>query len=170
MRLANIYIEHPTLSLDQCFSYRYTQEELQPGMRVWVPFAHQRLVGFVDSLSEISEEEAARLPYQIREVLESVRQSVERPKEFLRENKEVIDRYLAFKASAEYRGSPLAGMLELAREFNSASGYYDVFIPAMKELSPAYAEYHRQVELANERLLAEYPQLADASGQERSLE
>ena len=54
MRLANIYIEHPTLSLDQCFSYRYTQEELQPGMRVWVPFAHQRLVGFVDSLSEIS--------------------------------------------------------------------------------------------------------------------
>ena len=70
MRLANIYIEHPTLSLDQCFSYRYTQEELQPGMRVWVPFAHQRLVGFVDSLSEISEEEAARLPYQIREVLE----------------------------------------------------------------------------------------------------
>lgn len=107
---------------------------------------------------------------QIREVLESVRQSVERPKEFLRENKEVIDRYLAFKASAEYRGSPLAGLLELAREFNSASGYYDVFIPAMKELSPAYAEYHRQVELANERLLAEYPQLADASGQERSLE
>ena len=45
MRLANIYIEHPTLSLDLCFSYRYTQEELQPGMRVWVPFAHQRLVG-----------------------------------------------------------------------------------------------------------------------------
>ena len=72
MRLANIYIEHPTLSLDQCFSYRYTQEELQPGMRVWVPFAHQRLVGFVDSLSEISEEEAARLPYQIREVLEVI--------------------------------------------------------------------------------------------------
>jgi len=34
-----------------------------------------------------------------------------------------------------------------------------VFIPAMKELSPSYAEYYEQLEKANERLFAEYPDI-----------
>ena len=51
-------------------------------------------------------------------------------------------------------------MQNVLKEFNRASGYYDVFIPAMKKLSASYAEYYRQMELANDKLLEQYPEIA----------
>ena len=69
MKLANVYIEHSSLSLDQCFSYSFEGMNVLPGTRVWVPFRSMKLIGFVDSLSEISDEEVQRLSYQIRPVL-----------------------------------------------------------------------------------------------------
>ena len=33
MKLAEIYIEHATLQLDQCFTYRCPDAEVLPGMR-----------------------------------------------------------------------------------------------------------------------------------------
>lgn len=59
MKLANVYIEHSSLSLDQCFSYSFEGMNVLPGTRVWVPFRSMKLIGFVDSLSEISDEEVA---------------------------------------------------------------------------------------------------------------
>ena len=32
----------------------------------------------------------------------------------------------------------------ILKEFNNASGYYDVFIPALKELSSSYSDYYKQ--------------------------
>lgn len=69
MKLAQVYIEHPSLELDQCYSYRYEEEPLQAGMRVRVPFAAQSLIGIVASLSEISEAQAAAFPYRLKRVL-----------------------------------------------------------------------------------------------------
>ncbi len=46
----------------------------------------------------------------------------------------------------------------LLTEFNKTSGYYDILIPAMKRLSPAYAEYVKQSEIANEKMYAIYPE------------
>ncbi len=79
---------------------------------------------------------------------------------FLDENNAMLDEYLEFKLSGEYKAS-LPGRLEaLLKEFCTSSGYYGVFIPAMKRLSPAYATYLEQMEAANEKLLARYPEIA----------
>ena len=55
MKLAEVYIEHSSLQLDQSFSYLCGHAEVRPGMRVSVPFAKQQLVGFVDSVKEVTQ-------------------------------------------------------------------------------------------------------------------
>ena len=96
---------------------------------------------------------------QITDMIISTKNSIEHPDTFLENNKEFLDHYLEFKQSDEYKRSPAFQIQSLIKEFNSTSGYYDVFIPALKELSPAYAEYHRQLEIANGKILAKYPNI-----------
>jgi len=95
---------------------------------------------------------------QISKLVKNTRQAIEAPEKFLTENKEFLDYYYAYLQSDEYKNSPAYKYKKLLKEFNDSSGYYDIFIPAMKILSPAYAEYCRQSELANERLLEQYPE------------
>ncbi len=51
------------------------------------------------------------------------------------------------------------------KEFNSTSGYYDIFITAIRQLSSSYSEYYRQMEIANEKLLAQYPEIEKMNNQ-----
>lgn len=94
----------------------------------------------------------------IHELLERTKQSFENPTIFLTENKEAIERYLEYKKSEQYKNSPIYKIHHIFKEFNKASGYYEVFIPAMKKLSNSYAAYCKQMELANETLLLHYPE------------
>lgn len=94
---------------------------------------------------------------QIGEMIENTKKSIENPDEFLSDNKEMLEQYFAYKQSDEYKNSPAYKVMELMQECNSTSGYNDVFIPAMKQLSNSYSEYYRQLEIANEKLLAKYP-------------
>lgn len=96
----------------------------------------------------------------ITEMIENTKQSIENPEKFLSDKKKMLEQYLAFKQSDEYKNSPVYKIRSLLKEFNSTSGYYDVFIPAMKQLSVSYAEYYKQMEIANEKLLAQYPEIA----------
>lgn len=96
----------------------------------------------------------------IRDMIEKTKQSIENPDKFLSENKEVLEQYLAYKQSEEFKNSPVFKIQTMLKEFNSTSGYYNVFIPAMKKLSVSYAEYHEQMEISNERLLSQYPDIA----------
>lgn len=100
---------------------------------------------------------------QIKDMIESTRKSIENPDNFLSANKEVLEQYLAYKQSDEYKNSPAYKVSELLKEFNNASGYYDVFIPALKQLSSSYAEYCESLEVANEKLLAQYPEISKMS-------
>ena len=77
---------------------------------------------------------------------------------FVKENKEVLDEYTRFKQSEEYKNSPAYRMMELMKEFCATSGYYDVFIPAMRKLSPMYNEYYEQMLVANEKFIREHPE------------
>lgn len=92
-------------------------------------------------------------------MLENTKQSIENPDKFLAENKEMLKEYLAYKQSDEYKNSPAYKIKVLLKAFNNTSGYYDIFIPAMKKLSGSYAEYHKQIERANEKLLSQYPEI-----------
>lgn len=97
----------------------------------------------------------------ISNMIEKTKQSIEHPDEFILKNKEIIEQYLSFKQSEEYKNSPVYKMQSLLKEFNNTSGYYDVFIPAMKKLSPSYAEYHKHIEMADKKLLSKYPEIAE---------
>ena len=96
----------------------------------------------------------------ICDIIENTKESIENPDRFLSENKEVLEQYLAYKQSEEFKNSPAYKIQAMLKEFNSTSGYYDVFIPAMKKLSASYAEYYEQMEVANEKLLSQYPDIA----------
>ncbi len=102
---------------------------------------------------------------QITDMMERTKKSIEHPDDFLSDNKEILEQYLAIKQSDEYKNSPMYQIQSLLKEFNITSGYYDVFIPALKELSPSYAEYYKQLEIANEKLLAQYPDIARLENQ-----
>ncbi len=71
----------------------------------------------------------------------------------------MLSQYLAYKQSDEYKNSPVYKIQIMLKEFNSSSGYYNIFIPAMKKLSPSYRDYYKQVEIANKKLLSEYPEI-----------
>lgn len=50
MVIVSVLIEHPTLSLDRPFSYCYDGPlSIEKGMRVYVRFGHQQVVGYVES-------------------------------------------------------------------------------------------------------------------------
>lgn len=92
-------------------------------------------------------------------MLDGIKQSVENPKSFLSENKESLEQYLEFKQSDEYKNSPLSKIQTLLKEFNSSIGYYDAFIPAMKRISKSYAEYCKHLDIVNEKLIHQYPEI-----------
>lgn len=96
---------------------------------------------------------------QISDMLVNTQKTYENPDEFIANNKEMLEQYLEFKHTEEYKNSPACKLLELMKEFNNSNGYNDVFIPAMKQLSKSYAEYFKQAEIANEKLLAQYSQI-----------
>ena len=71
----------------------------------------------------------------------------------------MIEGYLKYRESEEYKiQRPIS--YKILREFNNTSGYYDIFIPAMKRLSSSYAKYYQKIEAANEILLKECPDLS----------
>ena len=71
------------------------------------------------------------------------------PERYIHDNKELLEQYRAVAESEEYKASPAYRLQEYLKQFQSESGYNDVFIPAMQRLSPAYREYHKSLQAAN---------------------
>lgn len=86
-----------------------------------------------------------------------VRYAVEHIEEYLKNNQEVIERYIAYKKSKEYKATPVYQWEKLLRQLHGANGYYDVFIPAMCRLSRSYKEYHEALLKADEVFAGKYP-------------
>ena len=95
----------------------------------------------------------------INDIFDGTRQMIENTDSFFTENAKEIEQYIAYKQSDEYRKPPF-GLIEAAlNTFKSTSGYYEIFIPAMKKLSKSYFEYIKQMEIANEKFLEQYPKM-----------
>ncbi len=73
---------------------------------------------------------------------------------FLAENREAIEAYMKYKASEAYQSSNAFRLEQELKQFISASGYYEVFLPAMCRLSKSYREY-REMMNANQRFVQE---------------
>ncbi len=145
---------------------RFLNEPIQTNQQ---QAAYERILSFLDNLPPLefpedlleylSESTQQIGTQQINAMIQSTQKSIENPDEFLSENKEFLEQYLAYKQSEEYQNSPAYKMMALLKTFNSTSGYYDVFLPALKELSSSYAQYYRQLEIANETILSRYPEI-----------
>ena len=77
---------------------------------------------------------------------------------YMDENREVIETCMAYKQSEEYKMSQAYRLEETLRQFNSTSGYNDIFIPAMCRLSESYRAYYEMLQTANQKFLQRYPQ------------
>ena len=69
MKLVHVYIEHTAVALNRCFVYNGDGFALQRGVRVRVPFAHRKVIGFVD---HIEENDPSIYPYDILKILEVI--------------------------------------------------------------------------------------------------
>ena len=95
---------------------------------------------------------------KINSILQEKQEAVQDINSFVDNNKEILDAYHSFKQTEEYKSSPAYQLMELMKEFCSSSGYYDVFIPAMRRLSPLYNEYYEQMLRANEEFIKKHPE------------
>ena len=96
-----------------------------------------------------------------QKVSASVNDAVSDPEKFLADNREIIESYIAYKQSDEYKASPTYRWEESFRQFGKVSGYNDIFIPAMCRLSKSYREYQDKIKEADKKLMQEYPQMGN---------
>lgn len=85
--------------------------------------------------------------------------AIHETEKYVADNNEKIESYIAYKKSEEYKSTPAYSLEKALRQFNSISGYNDIFIPAMCQLSESYRKYHEELLAANEIFLQKYPGL-----------
>lgn len=111
---------------------------------------------YLDEYSlEYASEEGAEKINHIYQEMNVAMQDIET---FVKNNKDVLDKYRRMKQSEEYKNSPTFRLMEYMKCFCTNSGYYDVFIPAMRTLSPLYNEYYEQMLKANDIMRAVCPE------------
>ncbi|WP_151737040.1 MerR family transcriptional regulator ['Paenibacillus yunnanensis' Narsing Rao et al. 2020] len=130
--------------------------------------AYADIVGYLDRLelsqpmdTELSALLEQYLPAEddvwMKESGQQMEQALQDIDGYLKQHKEEIDAYIAFRRSDGYKNSPAFRLGQLLREFQQGSGYADIFIPAMKRLSPSYRAYSEELEAANRLMLERYP-------------
>lgn len=87
----------------------------------------------------------------------SVNNAIEDTEIYICDNREVIESYMKYKKSDEYKTSAVYQLEQSLRQLSNTSGYNDVFIPAMCRLSKSYKEYHNALMKANDKFLEQYP-------------
>lgn len=86
----------------------------------------------------------------------SVAAAIQDPEQYLKDNREMLERYEEIKASDAYKNTSGYRLQELFAQLNRENGYNDIFIPAMRRLSSSYREYYEKLLKANEAFLKSY--------------
>lgn len=97
----------------------------------------------------------------LQNISDAMKDAVYDFEKYYEENKEVLEQYIEYKKTEEYKKSDAARLMELFRRFCETSGYYDIFIPAMRKLSPEYNDYYIKLIKANEKFLEKHPEVND---------
>ena len=130
--------------------------------------AYDTIVSFLDKvdfdipadLREYLDEITITLDESFMERLtRSVSAVIHETEKYIADNKEIIESRIAYKQSEEYKASTAYSLEKALRQFNSASGYDDIFIPAMCQLSESYQKYHEELSAADKVFLQKYPGL-----------
>lgn len=112
--------------------------------------AFDTAVSFLDNLKIDIPDDLHKFIYEITKEMDmnfaekmskNLQETVENPKKYFEENRENIELYRQMKESEEYKSSPAFKLNEFFKKISSESGYYDIFLPAIKVLSPSYKSY-----------------------------
>jgi len=106
-------------------------------------------------LEEYSSEEGIE---KLNHILEGKDNAVRNIDDFVKNNKEILEAYKKYKQTEEYKNLPAVRLMEYMKQVCATNGYYDVFIPAMRMLSPTYHAYYEQMLKANEKFVKSYPE------------
>ena len=106
-------------------------------------------------LEEYSSEQGIEIINHIMQERDNAVQNID---EFVKSNKDVLDEYKKYKQTEEYKNSLAYRLMEYMKQVCTTNGYYDIFIPAMRKLSPLYNEYYEQMLKANEKFVKSYPE------------
>lgn len=99
LKLAYVFVEHPIHHLDHTFTYCADGYTLTPGMRVQVPFGSKTIVGFVEKVEDISDEEVRRFPYTLKPIISQIDQFPLLNEELYELGNWMAQRYIAPKIS-----------------------------------------------------------------------
>ena len=92
----------------------------------------------------------------IESMSDNVNNAIQDMGKYIADNREQIENYIAYKQSEEYKSTPAYRLEGLLRQFNSMSGYNEIFLPAMRRLSESYREYYETLMRADEKFKQEF--------------
>lgn len=99
LKLAYVFVEHPIHHLDHTFTYCADGYTLTRGMRVQVSFGSKTIVGFVEKVEDISDEEVRRFPYTLKPIISQIDQFPLLNEELYELGNWMAQRYIAPKIS-----------------------------------------------------------------------
>ena len=140
------FLQDPVRTAEQENAYREICEYLD-GVQFEVP---EELEIYLDEMNTEAGQEA------VLSADAALSDAADDPENWLKNNQEIIEKYREFIQSAEYQSSPGAKLMELLRKFTQEQGYNTIFIPAMRRLSPAYDEYIRKLQKADQIYSQQY--------------
>ena len=163
-RLMELFPNYYGKFISICFS-RYltgkieTEEQMQAFNQIVEFFDNVPTIVFPEDLQQYLDEYPFEEDIQkINHILDKRDNAFKNIEEFVNNNREILDKYNKYKQSEEYKNSSAFRLMEYMKQICSANGYYDVFIPAMRKLSPLYNEYYEQMLEANEKFIKNYPE------------
>lgn len=132
-----------------------TTPEQQKAFDTAVSFLDNLKIDIPDDLRKFIYEITKEMDMDIAEKMsKNLQETVKNPKKYFEENRENIELYRQMKESEEYKSSPAFKLNEFFKKISSESGYYDIFLPAIKVLSPSYKSYCEKL-MEADRIFAE---------------
>lgn len=137
---------------------RIVTDEQQDAFETIIDFLDGVNIVIPDDLKEYLEDVAKTVDLVdvSKKAAASVAAAIQDPEQYLKDNREMLERYEGIKASDAYKNTPGYRLQELFAQLNRENGYNDIFIPAMRRLSSSYREYYEKLLKANEAFLKSY--------------
>lgn len=97
-------------------------------------------------LEEISSEIS---PEMLNEINAGKTFAIENTEKWLEENASTINAYQQMKNSEDLKSLPIRSIQKKLKALMEESGYYEIAIPLLRQMSPAYDEYYNKLMRAN---------------------
>ncbi|MBE6114350.1 MAG: MerR family transcriptional regulator [Erysipelotrichaceae bacterium] len=132
--------------------------------------AFQDIIEFLDDLPDIDlpedlqqylHEYSLEDQDMIQDILQNQEDALKDIEAFMLNNSQIIEDYYRIKQTEEYMNTPAYRLMVYMKSICTNSGYYDIFIPAMRKLSPTYNAYYNQLMEANKKFIEIYPEYSN---------